>query len=447
MAAKIDIFEKLSRRIKKFVRKIFFSFISYIKRLLFPIYLFPIKIFTYSLYYSIKFLLKFIFTFFSLIFETIIFPFKSLKNFLKSIFFLCIFVYLLFSVLVIADYLSRQYGDFRKLFCDIGVNDKLKKSVVRVVGGYSEGSGFFVSPNKIITNFHVVDAEIAPKIILPDGRMIIPEKFLGNKEADIVVIFTKEEYPQLVLSVNQRDTLEKIAKGEVGFENYQSTLLEDAVVFAAGYPLGTEVKGDPTILKGRFLSFRESRPITYIQTDITLISGMSGGPFTDVCGNVIGINTKGVGGMSFFLFLRDAWKYISDEKGELLSDKDITKINLDPSKSPEEAVAAFYYYISARRMEDGFSLLSKNYLKKINFEEWSGRFRDVIDIQVWKVELEKGSKNKVFVKFSTKNWINQDIEIHDYEGTWEVVLEDGVYKMNKSNIKEVQNPDFYWMWE
>ncbi|BCX14578.1 MAG: hypothetical protein KatS3mg088_261 [Patescibacteria group bacterium] len=428
MAAKIDIFEKLSRRIKKFARKIFFSFISYIKKLIFPIYLFPIKIFTYSLYYSIRFAFKFIFTFFSLIFETIIFPFKSLKNFLKSIFFLAIFVYLLFSVLVIADYLSRQYGNFRKIFCDLGVKERLRKSVVRVIGGYSQGSGFFISPNRVVTNFHVVDGEIAPKIILPDGRMIIPEKFLGNKEADIAVIFTKEEYPQLVLPVNQRDILEKIAKGEVGFENYQSTLSEDAIVFAAGYPLGTEIKGNPTILKGRFLDYRISSPIVYIQTDITLVEGMSGGPFTDVCGEVVGINTKGVGGMSFFLFLRDAWKYIDDQKGELLSDKDIRKIAFDPSKSPQEAVSAFYAYISARRMEDGFSLLSEKYKQKTNLEEWSSRFRDVIDIQVWKVELEDKKKNRVFVKFSTKNWTNQNVEIHHYEGTWEVVLEDGFIK-------------------
>lgn len=56
-----------------------------------------------------------------------------------------------------------------KFLCSFGIKKKMLASVVRVVGGYSEGSGFFVSPNQLITNFHVIADEPAPKIIFPNG--------------------------------------------------------------------------------------------------------------------------------------------------------------------------------------------------------------------------------------------------------------------------------------
>ena len=38
-------------------------------------------------------------------------------------------------------------------------------------------------------------------------------------------------------------------------------------------------------------------------------------------------------------------------------DQEITKIEVNPQESPEEAVRAFYTYLKARRMQDGFNLL------------------------------------------------------------------------------------------
>src|SRR3989344_581978 len=104
---------------KKFLTKIktyFFSVTqklkSYIKKLLFPLYLFPIKLITYSTYYILRFLIKLILAFFGLILDCFVFPFKSTKNFLKSIVYVGIVIYFLLSVVVIIDYLDRQYGKF-----------------------------------------------------------------------------------------------------------------------------------------------------------------------------------------------------------------------------------------------------------------------------------------------------------------------------------------------
>ena len=117
------------------------------------------------------------------------------------------------------------------------------------------------------------------------------------------------------------------------------------------------------------------------------------------------------------------------------------------SISPSEAVRAFYTYLKARRMTDGFNLLSREYLKKTDYKEWTSRFTDILDVQIYLSQPFEKSKDTVFVKFSTKNWINGEAEIHFYEGTWVTVKEDGVYKMLKSNIKEVANPAFDWFYE
>ena len=53
----------------------------------------------------------------------------------------------------------------------------------------------------------------------------------------------------------------------------------------------------------------------------------------------------------------------------------------------------------------------------------------------------------VFIKFSTKNWNDGEANYHYYEGTWQTVEEDGVYKMRKSKIQEVDDPDWEWFYE
>lgn len=424
---RVDIFDELAAKIRSWAKRFFGSVKAYFKRLLFPLYLFPIKLITYTAYYLVKFLIKFIFAFIGLIFETIIFPFKSLKNLLKSIFILGIFIYLLASVFVIADYLTNQYGYIGKFLCSFGVRDKMTSSVVRVVGGYSEGTGFFIAPNQVITNFHVIADEPSPKIIFPDGNFVTPVKILGNSDVDLAVLFTEKPYNNLVLPLPDR----------ISFR-------ADEPLIATGYALGTDLTGKATTLKGRFIDFRKSKqmPIGYIQTDISLVKGMSGGPLVDQCGAVVGINTISLAGLSLFINADWAKTVVPD-----FTDQNVTKIEVDPSISPEEAVKAFYTYLKARRMQEGFDLLSEEYLKKTNFEEWTNRFTDILDVDVIKSEKFEDTKDTAFVKFSTKNWVDGEAEMHFYEGTWQTVKEDGVYKMLKSKIIEVENPGWDWFYE
>lgn len=417
---------KRIQQLPQYLAHIWLRFKRYILRLLFPLYLFPIKLITYSLYYVVVFVFKLIFSLIKIIFETIIYPFRSLKNFLKSLIIVGAGVYMVASLFVIMDYLRTHYGYYGKFLCAVGTQNKIKGSVVRIVGGYSEGSGFFINDHQVLTNFHVIENEPSPKIILPNGSFITPIKITGNSAADLAVLNTQERYPDLVMPLPDR---------------YE--MRNDEPLLSSGYPLGTAITGKATVLKGSFIDWRKSKRdvVPYIQTSISIVQGMSGGPLTDICGNVVGINTMGIAGLSMFISADYAKNLVPT-----MTDQEIKIIKVDASQSPADAVEAFYTYLKTRQMKAGFELLSDEYLKKTNFEEWTNRFSNVLDVDVFKSEPYKESKDTAYVKFATKTWVDGEVEYRYYEGTWETVHEDGVYKMLKSKIIEVEEPDYNWLY-
>lgn len=402
------------------------SFIAYIKRLFFPVYLFPIKLITYSLYYLVKFLIKTILQLIKLSWFCLCWPFRSWNNFFKLLFWGTIFAYFTFTEYRFLSLVER-YGGYQKFFCSEWLTTKkLQKSVVRVVGGYSEGSGFFVAQDQVLTNFHVIVDEPSPKIIFPDGSFDTPINITANPENDLALLHLYKSHPDK----------------KFNFVSPQTLTINEPLI-AAGFALGTGLSGEVTTTKGNFTAIRQSPNLfaDYVQTDINLVKGMSGGPLVDQCGDVVGINTISLSGMSMF---------VSSDSIKLLwpnfSDQEITKIEVDPSLSPEDAVYAFYTYLKAREMQKGFDLLSKKYLEKTDFKEWTNRFKDILDVQIYLSEPVVKSKNTVFIKFSTKNWNGKEALYYYYEGTWRTVKEDGVYKMLTSNIKEVDEPSWEWFY-
>ncbi len=409
------------------MRNQFPRFKKFILSLLFPLYLFPIKLITYTLYFAVKSLIKISLSLINIFFETISYPFRGIKNLLKAALIIALIIYVIATSFVTFDYLQNQYGYAGKFLCSYDVPSHLKKSVVRVIGGYSEGTGFFISPKQIITNFHVIADEPSPKIILPDRTFVTPVKITAVAESDLAILYIEYPYPDLVLEF---------------MHPYE--LAENEPLISAGYPLGSELVGDATTAKGNFIAFRHSTkdPVTYVQTDINLVQGMSGGPLVDRCGKVVGINTLALSGLSLFISLEDIQRLMPE-----FTEDGVVKIEVDPTFSPQDSVTAYYTYLKARRMDEGFGLLSRDYLQKTNIHEWSRRFEDIIDVEVFSATPYEDTDDTVFVKFSTKNWNDGEVDYHFYEGTWQTVLEDGVYKMLRSNIKEIEEPDLEWFYE
>lgn len=327
--------------------------------------------------------------------------------------------------------IENKLGGTAKINCnDKDTINKVRKSVVRVVGGYSEGSGFAVKSNVILTNFHVIEFEPSPKIIFPDNSFETGEIFMADKTADLAFIKIKR-------------SLTPITWGK------PSELEPAEELLAIGFPLGGELTGEASVNKGSLAGRRTDKTagVVYLQTDATLTPGVSGGPMVNGCGEVEGINTMGMTGIGLGISadsIQDKWLSIvatDDWK------KDVQEISFNPDASPTETVKAFYNYLKLRQLDKAFALLSNNFTKGYNFDQWKKGYAPLLDTSVLKIIPDPKITDRVLIKLSTKDLVGDEILYKYFEGYWDVKTIDGHLLLWQPSIKEVTNPDYMWYYD
>ena len=157
------------------------------------------------------------------------------------------------------------------------VAEKGKASVVRMVGGkvsigknwleMGAGSGFFITPDRIVTNMHVIANSGALFVKLSDNETVWPVEGVAAFDIENDLAILKIDGEGVPLSIGNSDA---VRKGET--------------VYAIGYPLGGEYK----LTMGTIHS-RENKD-KWLQTTVPLAKGNSGGPMLNSKGEVIGIN-------------------------------------------------------------------------------------------------------------------------------------------------------------
>jgi len=167
----------------------------------------------------------------------------------------------------------------------------LRSAVITVFGEVGSGSGFFVGRNgMLLTNQHVVGKSKFVKVRLATGRELIGEVQRVDAARDVALVKTEPAGVQ-PLPVRLTD----------------AAIGED--VYALGSPLGDAF--NTTLTKGIVSGVREIRNQSYLQSDVAILPGNSGGPLLDKSGQVIGITVMGLGakgmaGMNFFVPVADA---------------------------------------------------------------------------------------------------------------------------------------------
>lgn len=327
--------------------------------------------------------------------------------------------------------IENKLGGTKKIACnERDTVEKVRHSVVRVVGGESEGSGFAIQKGGfILTNFHVIASEPDPKVILPDNTFETGQVIMADKEADLAVIKIKKDLPVVSLA-------------RLGGINSAEEVL------AIGYPLGGNLPGESSVIRGSFSRCAKDKKngIQYLQTDMTMVSGISGGPMVNICGEVVGINTSGLllGGMGMAISsdsIREKCQQMLASKDPL---KDVRKTIFEPNKNALEAVRAFYNYLKARRLEKAFELLSDNFVRGYSFEQWAWGYRPLLDTSIVMINPDRETPNRIKVKLSTKDLIDDEIIYKYFEGYWDVRKVNGRWLLWDPEIREVKDPEPDW---
>lgn len=163
------------------------------------------------------------------------------------------------------------------------MNDYMKSAVtIKVDEGH--GSGVIVSADGyIVTAYHVVAGTKKIEVVMNDGTKDTATVVRKNEEADLALIkINKTGLLPLQLS-NSADP-------EIGVD-----------VWAIGTPKSVEL--GQSVSKGILSGLRKANGVSYLQTDVSLNGGNSGGPLVNkdgvvlgiVTSKLVGVGTEGVG--------------------------------------------------------------------------------------------------------------------------------------------------------
>jgi S1-C subfamily serine protease len=144
-------------------------------------------------------------------------------------------------------------------------------AVAAIQAGNARGSGFFVRPDTVITNAHVIEGQTSVQLQA------------GASKYTARVVTTSPAIDLAVLKVDNANP----GQATLRLGSAQSARVGQEVI-AIGSALGVLSN---TVTRGIVSAIRQAGDVTLIQTDAAINPGNSGGPLIDGRGDVIGINT------------------------------------------------------------------------------------------------------------------------------------------------------------
>jgi serine protease Do len=145
----------------------------------------------------------------------------------------------------------------------------LREAVVTVESGVSTGSAFYVSQDGyLLTNSHVVGDAKFVRVKLATGRSTVGEVLRVDRQRDVALVRT-----------------DPVTFGVLALRPQAASVGEE--VHAIGSPFGDQLSG--TVTRGVLSARRVIEGVAYLQSDVAINPGSSGGPLIDVSGMVVGI--------------------------------------------------------------------------------------------------------------------------------------------------------------
>jgi S1-C subfamily serine protease len=197
---------------------------------------------------------------------------------------------------------SLNSSEIRSKQAEVGSADDGRISsvvVIRTLKG-SLGTGFYITPDTVITNYHVIEGNQVVELNRNGGQKFVGRVFKTDIGLDLALI----KVPELGKPVQ--------------FAN--SSLVTGTTVEAIGHPSGLEF----TLTRGIVSAVRKmknplvrgSSDMLVIQTDAAISPGNSGGPLF-VGNQVVGVNSQklvrtGVEGIGFAVHYAEVQRFIQE---------------------------------------------------------------------------------------------------------------------------------------
>ncbi len=171
-----------------------------------------------------------------------------------------------------------MYSELQKFSDELAAAvEKAARSVVGVDARHHVPGGGIVwnGEGEILTADHILQHDDQVSVILPDGATH-PARVLGRDPASDLALL-KIDAPGLIVP-----------------EFVEAGVKVGQLVFAVGRPEGVQATLGSVVAVGGAVHTRRRHFSAYIQTDVTMYPGFSGGPLIDVSGRIIGLNSSGL---------------------------------------------------------------------------------------------------------------------------------------------------------
>ncbi len=175
---------------------------------------------------------------------------------------------------------------------------EIKRSVVLIGQNGSHGAGvIWRSDGIVVTNRHVL-REDRVDVVLDDGRKLTGIVAARHPDRDLAVV---------------KIAAEGLVAAPLGDS---STVRPGQLVIAVGHPPGLRSAATAGIVvaAGQAATLEGPRTGDWLQTDVTLRPGNSGGPLIDARGMVIGINTMVSGRLSLSIPSSTVERFVAGER-------------------------------------------------------------------------------------------------------------------------------------
>ena len=178
-----------------------------------------------------------------------------------------------------------------------GTISQSARAVAVVFAADGSGSGFLISSDGyLLTNQHVVGASKYVKLRWQSGAETLGEVIRTDSRRDVALV-----------KVSATDLAPLVLR--------PTTPTQGEPVFAIGTPLDDKLQN--TMTKGIVSAVRTLDGLPFIQSDVAINHGNSGGPLLDEKGQVIGIAVSGMApagspvGLNFFIPIDDALRALA----------------------------------------------------------------------------------------------------------------------------------------